>query len=245
VAREQAFQPLTVRWNNRGTPPDDATLYQHPTRTIFVQDLEAGASPDESRDQFDDDVLLHEFMHYVLFTASFTAPGGAHNGLPSAPALAFSEGMASALAMDALGKNPPRYRDRWLLNSATMDLELEAGENLDTGSPVRTTPGAGVKDKISEHAVAAMLWDLLDGAGDDPIAGPRGATFGALFSYLPAQSSAKLTRRGVSGVDLVDYLDGWRCTAGADPALDAGIGRVLTALGGFPYDFAAVPDVCK
>lgn len=244
VAREQAFQPLTVRWTNRGTPPD-GTLYQQATRTIFVEDLQSGPNPDETRDQFDDDVLLHEFMHYVVGTASFSSPGGNHNGLSSPPALAFSEGLAHVLALDALGKEPPRYQDRFLLNTSAVDLEIEDAQNLDTGNPVRTTPGAGVKDNISEFVVSAIVRDLLDGAGDDPIAGPRGAMFGALFSYLPTQSSAKLTRRGVGGVDLVDYLDAWRCTAGADPALDADIAQVLTAVGGFPYDFSAVPDVCK
>jgi len=245
VPREQAYQPLTVRWTNRGVPPDDGSYYVHPDRTIFVGDLERHQNPDESRDQFDDDVLLHEFMHYVLFTSSFSAPGGKHNGLPAAPDLAFSEGIASALAMDALNKNPPRFQDRWLLNSSTIDLEFESAENLDTGSPLRTTPGAGVKDKITEFVLSAIAWDLLDGAGEDPIDGPRGATLGALFNYLPTQSAAKLARRGVQGVDLVDYLDAWRCTAGADPALDADIAQVLAAVGGFPYDFAAVPDVCK
>ncbi|MEO8180995.1 MAG: hypothetical protein ABI895_19340 [Deltaproteobacteria bacterium] len=245
LPREQAYPPLTVRWTNRGVPPDDGTYYVHGERTIYVQDLERGPNPDESRDQFDDDVLLHEFMHYVLFTGSFSAPGGKHNGLPGPPDLAFSEGLASALAMDAIGKDPPRFQDRWLLNSSTMDLELESAENLDTGSPVRTTPGAGVKDKIPEFVVAAIVWDLLDGTGDDPIAGPRGSTLGALFSYLPTQSAAKLASRGVNGVDLVDYLDAWRCTAGAGTSLDTAIGQMLAAVGGFPYDFAPVPGVCQ
>lgn len=245
VPRDQAYPPLTVRWTNRGTPPDDGSYYQHPQRTIFVGDLERHQNPDESRDQFDDDVLLHEFMHYVLFTASFSAPGGKHNGLPAAPALAFSEGVASALAIEALGKSPPRYQDRWLQNSSTLDLEFEQAQNLDTNSPLRTTPGAGVKDKITEHVISAIVWDLLDGAGDDPVDAQRDSVFNALFSYLPTQSAAKIARRGDSGVDLVDFLDGFRCAASADATLDAAIDQVLTAVGGFPYDFPALPGACQ
>ena len=78
ISSNQAYPPLTVRWTNRGIPPDDGTYYVHGERTIYVQDLERGPNPDESRDQFDDDVLLHEFMHYVLTALSYEA----HERLP-------------------------------------------------------------------------------------------------------------------------------------------------------------------
>jgi hypothetical protein len=89
---------------------------------------------------------------------------------------------------------------------------------------------------ISEWMVAELLNDIGDPATTDPVDGEQPDVFGVLDTYLV---SPQIVPRGVSGVDLVEFLDGYFKQQGASAC-----GPMRTLVRdqyGFPYDFPACP----
>jgi hypothetical protein len=142
LQRDVQFAALRVVWDRGST---DGTYFRPSNDQIHL----LGESSDT--DEYDDDVILHEFGHYVAHHLSWdTSPGGPHNpfdDIPEPPALAWSEGYAhwfSALARDSSG-----YVDTNGRGALFFDIEPPSAANV--------TVGEG-----NELAVGAILWDLSD-----------------------------------------------------------------------------------
>ncbi len=213
--------PLVAIWS-RGyrvlTGADGTTLYISGT---FIDD-----------DSFDEAVLLHELGHHVEMLYGRTSnPRQQHQiRMPVDPRLAWSEGWASYFGAVVSGQS--RYIDSNLLGGFDFDIDDERNA---------ANPAGGLTQPISENTVAEILWDLGDDAteleeDDDEVAG----THGDVVRVQSEIFRASTMNRGVAGIDLVDFLDGFLALAGATRCADT---RAIVASRSFPYDFAG-PVAC-
>lgn len=212
--------PLRLFWQ-RGS--NDGTYFDGSSIHLL------GASSDD--DGYDDTVIQHEIGHYVEHTVGRSdSPGGGHNGSPTDARLAWSEGYATYWAQSTLGQ--PIYSDS---NSGGGFFD-----NLETG--VTRATGTGLSQQVSENMVSEILWDLGDGgASDDDPANTE--AFDAVNAVQPEYLHAVALRAvGVSGVDLVDFLDGWFVEQGL--ASCAAVRTIVTTTRNFPYDYAGPGGAC-
>jgi subtilisin-like proprotein convertase family protein len=160
-----AFDEMKVR---SGTDAPKLTLFWKPGSSdgTYFTTLDSsihllGAATDN--DAFDDDVILHEIGHFAQFSYSRSdSPGGSHSPQQDHqdPRLAFSEGWANYFSSAV--RNDPEARDINIGGTSTFELE----------GPSFSLAASG---QDSENTVGAVLWDLFDGAGDDPMALSDGA----------------------------------------------------------------------
>ncbi|MGH9362970.1 MAG: hypothetical protein ACRD2T_13735, partial [Thermoanaerobaculia bacterium] len=170
-------------------------------------------------DQFDDSVILHEFGHYLAFIHSRDdSPGGPHSIAELLdPRLAWSEGWADFVS--GLVRRNPLFVDTLEDLEAcagacrVFDFSLEAKPA--SCSPARCCLGIG-----SEEAVGALLWDLLDPAGEtgDGVQLAQGDLLRALERLRG--------RRFVYVGDFIEELE--EIAAGLNPPRDAAV-RALAA----------------
>jgi len=182
-------------------------------------------------DGFDDVVTLHELGHYVQDEYSVSSnPGGSHDGSPADPRLAWGEGGATWFALAVRGV--PYYID-W---SAGGGWAVELEDRVHAANP-----NGSMTQAISEWMVAELLWDLGDppGGDDDPMMGTFPQVFGVLAGYMV---SPQMVGRGVSGIDLVEFLDGWFMQQGMTDC--AAMRSLVQGRYQFPYDFAGPAGLC-
>jgi hypothetical protein len=212
-------RPLTLFW----APGDsDGTYYDGSVHLL-------GQLSDD--DGYDDTVILHETGHYVEATEGRTdSPGGAHDGSPVDPRLAWSEGWATYWEM--------AVRDK----SNYMDSNASGGWSYDADTSVTSANLAGgLSQNVSEDMVTEVLWDLADGGAsdDDTVSSGHGNVVRVQTEYL---KTATLRAVGTAGVDLVDFLDGWFLSQGLMPC--AGAKGIITTTRKFPYDYAGPAGNC-
>jgi hypothetical protein len=213
--------PLAAQWEAGST---DGTYYSGKTVHLL------GRSSDD--DGYDDTVILHESGHYVEDTQGRSdSPGGSHDGSPTDPRLAWSEGFSTYWAMAVRGA--PHY----------MDSNSGGGWGYDADATVTAAPmpTGTLSQDVSEDMVTEDLWDLGDGGGsdDDTLDGGHAAVMRVQVDYL---KSATLRAVGTTGVDLVDFLDGWFVEAGLVPCTPAK--SIVTGTRMFPYDYAGPAGAC-
>jgi len=183
-------------------------------------------------DGYDDVVALHELGHYIQdeYSASDN-PGGAHDGSPADPRLAWGEGGATWFAIALRGV--PYYID--YSAGGGWSVELEDRAHL-------ASAGGAMSQNISEWMVAELIWDVsdatLDGDADPMTHGDRSAVMTVMRGYLLDPQHAD---RGRAGMDLVEWLDGWFMHHGLD---DCAAMEALVERFQFPYDFAGPAGAC-
>jgi hypothetical protein len=212
---------LNARWA-RGS--NNGTYYSN--GGIFL----LGAASDD--DGYDDTVILHEIGHFVEdMHGRSDSQGGAHDGSPTDPNLAWSEGCSTYFAMAV--RDRPHY----------MDSNAGGGWGYDAEETVTAlASGATLGSDISEDTVTEILWDLADGgpADDDPL---RSWSHMAVLRIWPDYLAAATLRAvGENGVDLVDFLDGWFIAQGLSSC--AGVRAIVNVAHAFPYDFGSSAGAC-
>lgn len=234
--------PVVARWSRGMDSPAQPGMkppyrsYQH-GEVIYIGGLDWDAN------EQDDSVIAHEFFHHVVFHLGLPAAGGNHDSnTRAAPNLALSEGLATALGQQALGY--PLYSDTFDGGVYQVDLENRRLPDrfvqwADYGTSDDTMSG-----NLSEILVAAVLWDLMDPSGGSPepsdlIDSTYNETLGSVAHYLPLAPPNRVDR-GAPGVDLVDFLDGWRCRC-SNRTSDAAKLKTLLDERRFNYQFAAAP----
>jgi len=213
--------PLTGQWaDGSATVCDALSCFTARDDTIWVVGLAADS------DAFDDPVLAHEFGHYLEAAFSRSdSPGGAHDGSPTDPRLAWGEGYGTFAGCDMLAS--PIYIDTAAGGASVVDIS-------DTG--LRASSSGNLRQALSEYVVAEGLWTLGHGGGAAAALGSA-VVFDVLGAYFP---TSRLVDRGVDGVDLVDFLDGLMCRGQAPEATVRGV--IVDRLD-FPYDFGG-PASC-
>lgn len=193
--------PLRVFWSPLNTDdPDNGSgrfvggtrFYSRAGYAVVLGDRSSDS------DEFDDDVILHEYAHFLA--ARFSRDdsiGGPHApGDVLDPRVAWSEGWADFFP--ALVDGDPIYRDSFADRVLEYDLEANFGES--------ETPGYW-----SERTVHSFLWDLADDADDsgDMVTLDPGSIWrafrslsGDAFVYLPTFLDQLAAQPGVDGYAL-------------------------------------------
>ncbi|MBI5498159.1 MAG: hypothetical protein HY904_24365 [Deltaproteobacteria bacterium] len=204
---------LTAQWSRGSNTRCNTSCFSGRSNTIYV------LSTSEDTDEYDDPVLLHEFGHYMESAFSHSdSPGGAHDGSPTDPRLAWGEGYGTWVGCSIAGS--PLYVDSRPGGASVTDVS-------DTG--IHASGGGGMLQLMSEYTVSEALWHLsvshngTQGTGTQPV-------FDVLGHYFTGGS---FQDRGVGGVDFVDFLDGWYCRAHGN---DAYVRSVVSYVS-FPYDY--------
>jgi len=225
--RDLGAQPPLVALSAEYTNGSGTSSYYDGTANeMFI----AGGSDD---DGYDDIVTLHEFGHYHQdeYGASDN-PGGPHpsNGGDD-PTLAWGEGQASYIAMVISGM--PHYVDTNTGGGWSVDLENEVhGADLADGDT----------QYIYEWMVAELMWDVGDAGQDqdgDPVTADHRDAMMVTTTYLVGPD---YVGRGVTGIDLVDWLDGWFLRMGLGGCVE--MRQLVHDWYEFPYDFAGPAGSC-
>lgn len=189
-----------------------------------------GAASDD--DGYDDTVIIHELGHFIEDSVGRSdSPGGSHNGEPTDPNLAWSEGFSTYWAMAVLEE--PFYGDS---NSGG-----GWGYNADTSITRAPQPAGDQGQDVGENLTTEVLWDLGDAPSgdDDGVAGDHLKVLRVQPEYL---RTAALRNIGEPGVDLVDHLDGFFLAEGNDDC--AAVRQIVNTTRGFPYDFGGPGGRC-
>jgi hypothetical protein len=182
-------------------------------------------------DGFDDVVALHELGHYMQDEYSDSDnPGGAHDGSPADPRLAWGEGGATWFAIAV--RESPYY----------IDWSTGGGWSVELEDRVHKASLTGVMSQnISEWMVAELMYDMTDSAaGDaDSVDGAATRVWSVLVGYL---TSTARVDRGRAGLDMVEFLDGWFMHDGMTTC--SAMRALVRDKYNFPYDFAGPAGVC-
>jgi hypothetical protein len=185
----------------------------------------------QDTDEFDDPVLLHEYGHFLEHSFSRSnSPGGAHDGSPTDPRLAWGEGYGTYTGATIAGSS--LYIDTFASGATVIDIS-DTGVSFALAAP---NAPSGMNQIVSEFLSAEVLWQITSGLSSGGGGKGTAPVFDVLGSYFPAPAFAD---RGVSGVDLVDFLDGWFCRGHADQAF---IQNIVSTRHQFPYDYATLPS---
>lgn len=211
---------LRVRWERGRTPPGGTSYFVRRQNAIFLL-----GGPSDS-DEFDLPVILHEFGHFVEQNYSRTSsPGGSHDGSPTDPRLAWGEGWGTWFGCAANADS--RYLDALVSDGLRVERDLA---NLPM---VRANMGDAmqpISQPVGEYLVGGSLW-ALSSAGMDP-AMQLDRMLAVSLRYFTRTSAPD---RGVTGVDFVDFLDGYLCLhGGVDRSV---IENYVVTQRRFPYDF--------
>jgi len=186
---------------------------------------------DVDRDEWDDMIILRELFKLATERVSRDdSPSGASDGTRGDPRRAWTEGLSTFFACDAMDTRffvNTTPRDGYMLYDIR-DLEL-----METPWAFKTSNDEMDGD-LSDRLVSAFLWDLADGTTDevwDGVHGARSGIYDVLFTYF---NMASWTDRGETGVELVEFLDGWFCRGWqmTTPVYD-----LIVHHRGFNYDF--------
>lgn len=214
-------------WQAGSNSPNCGSCYQNDT--IWV------AGDDPEGDGYDDVILGHEFGHFVLDNISQDdSPGGFHDGSPTDPRLAWSEGWATFFGCGAVGQSAyvqAQSDSPWHASIETLPSVIQLGNS------------GSLSGDLSEFMAAGVLWDLRDGRQEamDTIQGGETAIWGIASGYMEG-THASFADRGVAGRDLVDLLDGWICQGhGQIGGNDAeGLRGNVRGIHQLTYDFPAL-----
>jgi len=188
------------------------TFFSPPLNLIHVK----GTVLNDS-DEYDDDIILHEFGHFVMHSLSTdSSPGGTHyiNGNTQDTRLAWSEGWANffsglvrdadpggfsnvsgvrASFVDALFTEKQARAVRFAFEMQTPQAYVP-DDQTPANDPVSVTPEL-FKDRVkygtSEVSVAAALWDIYAGVGAVPGIGRDGIL--AVIEQMKADAPAEVS----------------------------------------------------
>lgn len=183
VARGEAGKFCRVAWGVNNEAKIGTSAYYAKSENGGTIHLRGGPT---NPDEFDDDVILHEYGHFVLDKYSFDkTPGGAHSWFSGTSSkLAWSEGWASFF-MGAV-RNTRFYVDHTAGSQSVVNLE---------------TIHQFAQGDAVEGAVAGSLYDVFDSSSDAPDAVSDGIShiWNIMTTYIKSDS----------GCDIRDFDDGW------------------------------------
>lgn len=192
AAGVDAAAPVAFRWM-----PESNTSC---STTCFVAGSEPhipvlGLSSDS--DHFDRQIVMHEFGHFVEYQlAGRAGVGGYHDGTPTDPALAFSEGFATWFAI--IASADADYVDSHRDGAAWYNYE---------GLTARADDSAEITQMLSEDLVVELLLRLAP-AGDS-------AAHARILNAL-GDAQRATANCGAPGVDLADLLAALQRNHGID-----------------------------
>ena len=221
-------------WLRAHGVPAISPVYLYWQKTTASGSYYQGASNElhlDGDDGFDDVVALHELGHYMQDEYSDSEnPGGAHDGSPADPRLAWGEGGATWFAIAV--REVPYYID-WSTGGG-WSVELEDRVH-------KASLASAMSQNVSEWMVAEVMWDMIDNAtGDaDTVDGSAARVWDVMVGYI--KSPARVDR-GRAGLDLVEFLDGWFMHDGTSTCTP--MRALVRDKYNFPYDLAGPAGAC-
>lgn len=188
---------------------------------IYVLGGDSASSGDH--DEYDDDVLLHEYAHFVAYNYSRDdSPGGVHylSGNDIDLRLAWSEGWGDFF---------PAAAKRWAIAGGESFLSTAAGtpealylDMLDNSllSFDITEPTSSMIYASNEVAVANVLWNTMTGTSEG-----MDGVWRAIGEYIPNIHDVGLP------VNMEAFWDGWLSNEAPLPAQRAGLEGFFKARG--------------
>ncbi len=222
------YPPMViVQWRSGQATAGGTSYFTGENSRIYI----LGGAADT--DEFDDPVLLHEYGHYLEHHLSRAdSPGGAHDGSPTDPRLAWGEGYGTYVGCAIA--DTPLYIDTSAAGASLTDVRSAGSEY-----PAQLNDPKGMKQLLSEHLISQILWTIAMGP-DGANGKSHTSTFDVLANYFTSFTTPS-QGRGVAGVELVDFLDGWFCKQHGDRPFIQGI---INETAKFPYDYAG-PATCN
>ena len=159
------------------------------------------------------------------------SPGGSHGGEAVDPRLGWSEGFSTYFSSAARA------------NAFYMDSNSGGGFGDDLEHTVVKGQASGpMTQDMSEETVAEVLWDIGDGQSGDDDQRSQGDRHEDVLKVQTLYLKTSNGPRGVTGVDLVDWLDGWFKLEGTSTC--AAVRSIVVTTHTFPYDFNAPGAAC-
>lgn len=134
----------------------ELSFFDRDTSQMFILGGTNGDINGSDTDHFDDSVIVHEYFHFILTHAvNLYSPGGDHDSTAILdPRLAFSEGMANALAVLTLGD--PLYID-------TVGIGDKGAIKVSLNSDNHTwKTGIAGEGNFVELLITKTIWDMMD-----------------------------------------------------------------------------------
>ncbi|MFT6398592.1 MAG: hypothetical protein ACJAYU_003351 [Bradymonadia bacterium] len=163
----------------------------------------------EDPDEYDDDIILHEFGHYMVeHYSADSSGGGSHRDRLVDPYLAYGEGLAYFLSSAI--RNDPTMTDNFLGDARFIDYEAVtlAGEDLDD---FYGTTNDGQDGNQREELPAGIIWDVWDGPSpEEPwdTIELGGRTIELIFEYFHDGMPVDV---GVRGIEITDFMNAVAC----------------------------------
>lgn len=222
-----AFNIAAVIYDTWGTMPDLATDSQPEITYAWQPGLSWSCGSCYSRnrvqlggqledpDEYDDDIIRHEFGHFwVEHFSDDDSPGGSHRDRLVEPTLAWGEGVAYFLAAVWGGNG-------WYVDNFEGDRRLVDHEEVtvDGGSSdnLRGTSGGDIDDLLREEVVSGMLWDAYDVASPaepfDVLSLGRETSLRVIIQM----AGRSWGNEGARGIDAADWLVELVCAESEEP----------------------------
>ncbi len=172
-------------------------------------------------DPWDTQILLHELGHFVdRYTVRTGSPGGYHDGTPTDPLLAFSEGFATFFAL--LVDGDPVYADSHDAGAAYTDYATNGA---------RASAAGPLDQPLSEDLVVRVLRDAFSQTTAEGL--EQLAAVGRARAE-PSTSPADLGARGFDLADAIALIEGQSGTSA--------LARIDAAGAAAVYGFPEVPS---
>ncbi len=165
----------------------------------------------EDPDEYDDDIILHEFAHYFVDHLSRdSSPGGPHRDMRVSPRLAYGEGVAYFFA--SMVQGDPWVVDTFLEDARAIDLEAVT-QQMEARDDFFGTSTGDAQGLLREEIVAAVLWDALDPFDEaEPFDRVELGEAGHMHLLLDVFGGEIAPEdRGAPGLDLMDWLNAASC----------------------------------
>lgn len=214
---------LTVSWAP-GRP--------YPCGSCYANDTISLGGQLEDPDEFDDDIILHEFGHWFVDHFSYdNSPGGSHRDQQVPPTLAYGEGLAYFFA--AMVREGPHIVDTFLESHRHIDLE-KVTQNGEAVPELEGTSTGSALGLLREEVVGGVLWDAYDAASAaEPFDTVAIGAAGHMAILLEVFGGGLAEDVGARGMDLADWVEALVCEVGPAPV------QSLVDDRGFPWQAGA------
>ncbi|MFK7999290.1 MAG: hypothetical protein AB8H86_06815 [Polyangiales bacterium] len=166
----------------------------------------------EDTDEYDDDIILHEYGHYfVEYYSRDSSPGGSHRDRQVSPVLAYGEGIAYFFTLMVTGRDI--IVDNYIDGTRTIDFNRYIQNGGDRPGFVGTEDGT-LEGNLREEIIGGIMLDAMDPAdASEPFDTVALGTSGMLALFIDHFGQTRTPSQGAPGVDLSDFLWALQCVA--------------------------------
>jgi hypothetical protein len=199
----EAGPPLAFGWE-KGEP--------WPCGSCYGDEVVKLGGQVEDTDEYDDDIILHEYAHYfVEYYSRDSSPGGSHRDRQVSPVLAYGEGIAYFFTLMVTGRDI--IVDNYIDGTRTIDFNRYIQNGADRPGFLGTDDGTLGGD-LREEIIGGIMLDAMDDAdAAEPFDTVALGADGLLEIFIDHFGQTRPPSQGTPGVDLADFLWALQCAA--------------------------------